>query len=74
MSYFLKEPLAAPKGTKIHMVAYYDNSAKNLRNPNRLKPKPVGWGESTFDEMCIAFVTTTRDDQHLNINPKVASK
>jgi hypothetical protein len=69
MTYFLKEPLAAPKGTKIHMVAYYDNSANNLRNPNRLKPKTVGWGESTFDEMCIAFVTATRDDEHLAINP-----
>lgn len=70
MTYFLKEPLAAPKGTRIHMVAYYDNSSKNLRNPNRLHPKPVGWGESTFDEMCIAFVTATRDDEHLAINPQ----
>ena len=74
MTYFLKEPLAAPKGTKIHMVAYYDNSANNPRNPNRLNPKTVGWGESTFDEMCIAFVTATRDDEHLAINPAVASK
>ncbi len=69
MTYFLKEPIAAPKGTKINMVAYYDNSAKNTKNPNRLHPTTVGWGESTTDEMCIAFVTTTKDSEHLAINP-----
>jgi peroxiredoxin len=69
MTYFLKEPIAAPKGTKINMVAYYDNSAKNPRNPNRQHPLKVGWGESTTDEMCIAFVTTTKDSEHLAINP-----
>ena len=70
MTYFLKEPIAAPKGTKIKMVAYYDNSAANLRNPYRLNPKTVGWGEATYDEMCIAFVSTTKDAEHLAITPQ----
>ena len=73
MTYLLKEPIAAPKGTKIKMVAYFDNSAKNLRNPNRLNPITVGWGESTFDEMCIAFVSSTIDAEHLAIAPKTST-
>ena len=68
-SYFLKEPLAAPKGTKIHLVAYYDNSDKNPRNPNRTSPRTVGWGEQTTDEMCVAFVSATHDAEHLNFTP-----
>ena len=74
MTYMLKEPIAAPKGTRIKMVAYFDNSERNLRNPNRLHPMTVGWGESTFDEMCIAFVSTTKDAEHLAITPGSGSK
>ncbi len=33
MTYALKTPLALPSGTKIHLVAHYDNSDNNLRNP-----------------------------------------
>jgi len=68
-SYFLKEPLAAPKGTKIHLVAYYDNSPDNTRNPNRNTPRTVGWGEQTTDEMCVAFISATHDAEHLNHTP-----
>ncbi len=68
-SYFLKEPLAAPKGTKIHVLAYYDNSDKNARNPNRNRPRTVGWGEQTTDEMCVAFISSTRDAEQLNLSP-----
>ena len=32
-TYYLKEPMALPKGTKVHMTAYYDNSSQNPRNP-----------------------------------------
>ena len=75
MTYFLKEPLAAPKGTKrFTWLPTTITPPATSRNPNRLKPKTVGWGESTFDEMCIAFVTATRDDEHLAINPAAASK
>lgn len=53
-TYHYKEPIKIPKGTRIEVVAYYDNSSKNPRNPSN-PPKPVGWGEKTTDEMCIAF-------------------
>lgn len=65
-TYVLAHPLAAPKGTVIHLWSVYDNSADNPNNPHRLHPRSVGWGEQTTDEMCIAFLTLTRDDEHLN--------
>jgi len=62
--YTFKEPVALPKGTRIDVVAHYDNTADNPRNPNT-PPKLVKWGEQTTDEMCIAFVSYTIDDEHL---------
>lgn len=53
-SYRYKEPVALPKGTKLEMVAHFDNSAGNANNPND-PPKRIVWGEQTKDEMCIAF-------------------
>jgi hypothetical protein len=64
-SYTFKEPLALPKGSKIHLVAYYDNSSQNPRNPNKSKPRLVTFGEATTDEMCLAYYTLTRDDEHI---------
>ena len=54
-SYRFREPMFLPKGTKVVTTAHFDNSAENPNNPNS-PPKPVGWGEKTTDEMCIAFV------------------
>lgn len=62
--YTFKQPVALPKGTQIDVVAHYDNTADNPRNPNT-PPKLVKWGEQTTDEMCIAFVSYTIDDEHL---------
>jgi hypothetical protein len=62
--YDLAEPIAMPKGTKVEMVAHFDNSAANPSNPSR-PPVNVGWGEQTTDEMCLGFLYLTRDDQHL---------
>ena len=63
-TYFYKRPIALPKGTTISMTATYDNSARNLKNPNS-PPKMVTWGEATTDEMCIAFLHYTLDREHL---------
>lgn len=59
-TYHFKEPVALPKGTRILVTAYYDNSEENLNNPNR-PPRPVTWGEQTTDEMCIVFLSYIRD-------------
>jgi hypothetical protein len=60
--YTFKEPVSLPKGTKIDLEAYYDNSSDNPGNPNN-PPKLVKFGEQTSDEMCLCFmqVTTAKD-------------
>ena len=73
-TYTLKEPMALPKGTKLHLTAYYDNSAQNPRNPMKNRRSPVTWGEQTTDEMCIAFFSTTKDKEQLNVQSSVPAK
>jgi mono/diheme cytochrome c family protein len=60
--YTFKEPVSLPKGTKIDLEAYYDNSSDNPANPNN-PPKLVKFGEQTSDEMCLCFmqITTAKD-------------
>ncbi len=62
MGYDFHQPLLLPKGTKVKLVAHFDNSEKNPNNPNS-PPKAVGWGERTTDEMCIAFISQVPADQ-----------
>ncbi|MDE2125746.1 MAG: redoxin domain-containing protein [Armatimonadetes bacterium] len=72
MSYGLRQPIELPKGTVLHLWASYDNSNDNPRNPNLGHLKPVGWGENTTDEMCIAFLSVTSDSQHLAVRDPIA--
>ena len=54
-AYVFKEPIPLPKGTRIDVVGYFDNSEKNPNNPN--KPlRDVRWGEATTDEMLIGWI------------------
>lgn len=57
-SYQFKELIDLPRGTRLDLVAHFDNSKHNPVNPNR-PPKLVTWGEETTDEMCIAFLQVT---------------
>jgi len=52
--YRLAKPLPVPKGTVIHCVAHYDNSAKNPNNPD--PTKSVFWGDQTWEEMMIGWM------------------
>ncbi|MEK6324224.1 MAG: cytochrome c [Acidobacteriota bacterium] len=57
--YVLKEPLAAPKGTRLDCLAHFDNSEKNKYNPD---PKiEVRWGDQTWEEMMIGWMSFTWD-------------
>jgi peroxiredoxin/mono/diheme cytochrome c family protein len=67
-TYVFKTPVPLPRGTRIDLEARYDNSADNPRNPNS-PPRWVRWGEESTDEMCIAFLYVTLDDEHLTRNP-----
>jgi len=48
-TYFLKEPKFLPKGTRLEMTGYFDNSANNPLNPDPLKA--VRYGEPSNEEM-----------------------
>jgi hypothetical protein len=52
--YRLKEPLRVPKGTQIHCVAHFDNSAKNPNNPD--PTRKVFWGDHASEEMMIGWM------------------
>ena len=59
--YVLKESLAAPKGTRIDCLAHFDNSEKNKYNPD--PKKEVRWGDQTWEEMMIGWMSYTVDAQ-----------
>jgi thiol-disulfide isomerase/thioredoxin len=58
------------KGTKLEVVAHYDNSSFNPYNPDPNQEVPEG--QQTFHEMMYGFVFYTHDDEQLNlqIDPK----
>ncbi|MEZ6140380.1 MAG: redoxin family protein [Zavarzinella sp.] len=52
--YRYAQPLDVKRGNTIIATAVYDNSSKNLANPD--PNKLVRWGPQTFDEMLIGYV------------------
>ena len=58
-AYRYDQPRAMPKGTRIHCVAHYDNSAKNPNNPD--PTKRVFWGDQTWEEMMIGWMDYVYD-------------
>lgn len=64
-SYEFEKPLQLPKGTKVHAIATYDNSTKNLSNPD---PKSdVKWGDQTWEEMMFTGFTFSVDKDRRNV-------
>jgi hypothetical protein len=63
LTYFTKEPIAAPKGSRIECVAHHDNSERNKYNPD--PSKEVRWGPQTWEEMMIGWFDYTVDSQNL---------
>ena len=43
-----------PAGARLEADITYDNTAQNPANPSS-PPRPVSWGESTADEMVLAY-------------------
>jgi len=56
LRYTLLEPKLLPKGTRLICTAHFDNSEKNLANPD--PTKPVRWGDQTWEEMMIGYYST----------------
>jgi hypothetical protein len=66
LNYVYRQPIKLPQGTHVSMMAIFDNSESNPRNPNR-PAKQITWGEQSTDEMCIAFLDWTQDAEHLSL-------
>jgi hypothetical protein len=56
-TYYFRQPVALPKGTRVEVIAYFDNSEENQKNPND-PPKPVRWSELTTDPLCTLLVVS----------------
>ena len=63
--YYLKNSLAIPKGTRLMVTGYFDNSTKNKYNPDATKP--VRFGEPTYDDMMIGWIEYTVDNKVLHL-------
>jgi len=59
LTYYLAKPMRLLKGTKIEVVAKFDNSAANPYNPD--PTKEVHWGEQTFEEMMMGYFAVVVD-------------
>ncbi len=56
--YKLKTPVALPKGARLMVTGWFDNSTKNKLNPD--PTKTVRFGEPTYDEMLVGFFDVAR--------------
>jgi hypothetical protein len=61
LRYDLVEPKLIPKGSRIHCVGHFDNSAGNPFNPD--PTQTVKFGEQTWEEMLVGFFTATSPEE-----------
>lgn len=57
--YRCAQPIPMPKGSTLHCVAHFDNSAKNPNNPD--PTVEVRWGDQTWEEMMIGWTDVAFD-------------
>jgi hypothetical protein len=62
--YSFTQPVRMNNLDMMRATCRFDNSADNPRNPSN-PLKDVRWGEGTEDEMCLAFLGVTLDNQSL---------
>lgn len=58
-TYSFKQPVALPKGTRVEVIAYFDNSDSNTKNPND-PAKPVRWDDLARDPICTLVTASVR--------------
>ncbi len=60
--YTLKTPITVKPGDSLRITCTYDNSQQNQAYLNGVQntPRDVAWGESSFDEMCMTYMTFTK--------------
>ncbi|MDZ4755613.1 MAG: hypothetical protein SGJ11_14090 [Phycisphaerae bacterium] len=52
--YLLRDHLALPAGTRLHVTGWFDNSVANPANPDPSAEVP--WGPQTYEEMSVGYV------------------
>jgi hypothetical protein len=57
-TYYFRQPVGLPKGTRVEVIAYFDNAEENKKNPND-PPKPVRWSELSGDPLCALLVLSS---------------
>lgn len=59
--YTLTRPITLKQGDKLRITCTYDNSPENqaVENGQQRQPVDVSWGESSYDEMCMTYLTFT---------------
>jgi hypothetical protein len=62
--YEFAEPKRLPKGTKLEVTGWFDNSPNNRFNPDATKE--VKWGEQSWEEMMMGFFDVAVD---VKMNP-----
>jgi ribosomal protein S28E/S33 len=59
-TYYFRQPVLLPKGTRVEVVAHFDNSDANSDNPND-PAKQVRWSELTSEPLCSLLVLEARN-------------
>lgn len=62
--YEFAEPKVIPKGAKMEVTGWFDNSANNKFNPD--PANEVRWGEQSWEEMMMGFFDAAID---VRMNP-----
>jgi mono/diheme cytochrome c family protein len=72
-NYILTAPKRLPKGSKLMITGYFDNSAKNRFNPD--PTKDVRYGEPTYDEMLLGFMDSVAETPSVaQVDAKILDK
>jgi hypothetical protein len=58
-TYQFRQPVSLPKGSRIEVIAYFDNSETNPKNPNS-PPRQVRWADISEEPLCAILVATER--------------
>jgi hypothetical protein len=67
--YYTAKPIPIPKGTKIVVTGYFDNSSKNKYNPD--PTRAVRFGDPTYDEMMVGLVEYTVDGKSVKASTAI---
>ena len=57
-TYYFERPITIPKGSRIEVIAYLDNSSSNRGNPNG-STKDLRWSEISPEPMCTVLVASS---------------